>query len=59
MISSVINRSTSAIAELNTITKIHKYRGTSFYFDAMEMHCAFGPDMDCFIRECAHLFENR
>jgi hypothetical protein len=60
---SVINRLTSAIAKLNTILKIRKYRrlqkGHHFIPMAMEVHNATRRDMDHFIKECVHLFHNR
>ncbi len=63
VISSVINQPTSAIAELTTIIKIRKYRkfheGYHFIPMAMEVHCALGHDVDCFIKECVHLFHDR
>jgi hypothetical protein len=49
--------------ELNTITKIYKYKGLHeghhFITMAMEAHGAPGCDMDCFIKECAYLFHGR
>jgi hypothetical protein len=63
MAMNVISRSTNVVAEFNTITKIHKYRGLheGHYFIpmTMEVHGAHGHDMNHFIRECAHLFHNR
>jgi hypothetical protein len=60
---SVINQPLGAIAKLNAITKIHKYRGLHeghrFIPVAMEVHDALERDMDCFIRECVHLFHDR
>ncbi len=45
--------------ELNTIVKIHKYKGLHeghhFIPMAMELHNAFERDMDHFIKECARL----
>jgi hypothetical protein len=57
----VINRPTCAIVKLNTIAKIHKYKmlHEGHHFMAMEVHDALGHDMDCFIKECAHLFNDR
>jgi hypothetical protein len=61
--SSVITRPTNAIAKLNAIVKIPKYRGLDeghhFIPMAMEVHNAPGHDMDHFIKESAHLFHNR
>ncbi len=63
MASSVINRPTSVITNLSAIVKIHKYRGLHkghhFIPMAMEVHGAPRRDMDCFIRECARLFQDR
>jgi len=63
MVTSVINWPTCAIVKLNTIAKIHKYRGFyeghHFIPMAMEMHDVFEHDMDRFIRECAYLFHNK
>jgi hypothetical protein len=63
IISSVISRPIGAIAKFNAIIKIHKYgrlqKGHYFIPMTMKMHDAFGRDMNCFIRECAHLFHNR
>jgi hypothetical protein len=60
---SVINQPTSVVANLSAIVKIHKYKrlheGHHFILMAMEVHGAPGWDMDCFIRECAHLFQDR
>jgi hypothetical protein len=60
---SVINWPTCVIAELNTIVKIHKYRGLHeehhFIQMAMEVHNKPRRDMNCFIRECAYLFHDR
>jgi hypothetical protein len=59
----VISRPTGAIAKLNAIAKIHKYKrlkeGHHFILMAMEVHNAPGCDMDCFIRECVCLFHDR
>jgi hypothetical protein len=59
----VINQLIGIVVEFNTITKIHKYRrfheGHHFIPMAMEVHGAPERDMDCFIRECIHLFHNR
>ncbi len=60
---SVITQPTSVVAKLSTIAKIRKYRGIHeephFISMAMEVHGAFGHDMDCFIKECACLFHDR
>jgi hypothetical protein len=60
---SVISQPTSATVELSTIAKIRKYKGIHeghhFILIAMEVHNAPKRDMDCFIREYAHLFHNR
>jgi hypothetical protein len=46
--------------KLNTIVKIHKYKGLHeghhFILMAMEVHNTLKHDMDHFIKECAHLF---
>ncbi len=63
MASSVINQPTSVVAKFNAIIKIDKYRGfhegQHFILMTMEMHGAPRHDMDCFIRECACLFQDR
>jgi antirestriction protein len=63
MIMNVINQPTSVVVELNTIAKIHKYKRLHeehhFISMAMEVHNTPEHDMDCFIRECAHLFHNK
>jgi len=60
---SVISQPTDAIAKLNTIVKIRKYRGLHeghhFILMVMEVHDAPRRDMDCFIEECVHLFHDR
>jgi hypothetical protein len=60
---SVISWPVGAIAELNAITKICKYKGLQeghhFILMAMEVHCALECDMDCFIKECARFFHDR
>jgi hypothetical protein len=62
MASSVISQPSGAIAKLNAIAEIHKYRkfheGHHFILMALEVHGIFGHDMDHFIRECAHLFHD-
>jgi hypothetical protein len=48
--------------ELDAIVKIRKYKGLHeghhFISMAMEVHGAFGRDMDRFIKECAYLFHD-
>jgi hypothetical protein len=60
--SSVISQPTNAIAKLSII-KICKYRGLHeghhFILMAMKVHCAPRCDMNCFIREYAHIFHDR
>jgi hypothetical protein len=59
----VNSRLTCAITKLSAIDEIHKYRKLHerhhFIPMAMKVHNAPRCDMDCFIRECAHLFHNR
>jgi hypothetical protein len=54
---------TNVIVKLNVIIKIHKYKklheGQHFILMAMEVHGAPMHDMDCFTKDCAHLFHNR
>jgi hypothetical protein len=61
--SSVITHPLGATTKLNTIVKICKYRGLHerhhFIPMAMEIHNAFGLDMNCFIKECARFFHDR
>jgi hypothetical protein len=61
--SNVISQLASAVVKLSTIAKICKYKGLHemhhFILMAMDVHSAFGRDMDCFVREHAHLFHNR
>jgi hypothetical protein len=49
--------------KLNTIAKIHKYKGFyeghHFILMALEVHDALERDMDRFIRECDCLFHDR
>jgi len=49
--------------EFSAIAKIHKYRGLHeghhFILMVTEVHNILGHDMDCFIRECAHLFHDK
>jgi len=60
---SVISRLASAVADLNVIAKIYKYRGFHeghhFILMATEAHGAPRRDMDYIIKECAHLFHDR
>ncbi len=60
---SVISRPTSAMVELNATVNICKYRGFHerhhFIPMAMEVHSAFGHDMDHFTKECVYLFHNK
>jgi len=59
----VINRLASAIAKLNTIVKIYKYKEIheKHHFIPMSMNTHGTPrcNIDCFIRECVRLFHNR
>ncbi len=59
MVSSVIGQPTCVIMELSAIAKIHKYRGLHEGHHiipmAMEVHNAFGHDMDRFVKECVCL----
>ncbi len=59
----VINRPIGVVAKLNAIAKMHKYtrlhEGHHFILMAMEVHDAPKCDMDCVIKECAHLFHDR
>jgi hypothetical protein len=61
--SNVISRPIGVVRKLSTIAKICKYKGLHeghhFIMMAMEVHGAFRHDMDCFIKECAHLFHER
>ncbi len=63
MVSSVISRPISVVAEPSAIVKIRKYRrfheGHHFILMTMEVHNALRCDMDFFIRECVHLFHDR
>jgi hypothetical protein len=60
--SNAISRPTNVVVELNTIVKICKYKrlheGHHFILVAMEVHSTPGRDMDCFIKEGAHLFHD-
>jgi hypothetical protein len=59
----VINWLAGAAVKFNVIAKISKYKGfyegRHFIPMTMEVHNAPRRDMDRFIRECAHLFQNR
>jgi hypothetical protein len=63
MAMNVISQPTNATIELSTIAKFCKYKGLHeghhFIPMAMEVHGTLGCDMDCFIRECAHIFHDR
>jgi hypothetical protein len=63
LIINVINQPVSVNAKLKTIVKIRKYRwlceGQHFISMVGEVHSAPRHDMDCFIKECAHLFHNK
>jgi len=60
---SVFNRPTCVVMKVNTIVKIHKYRGFHeghhFIILAMEVHNALRYDMDYFIKECVRLFHDK
>jgi hypothetical protein len=59
----VISRPIGAIAKLNTIIKICKYKrlkeGQHFISMTMKVHNALGHDMDCFIRDYAYFFHDK
>jgi hypothetical protein len=61
--SNVISQLVGVAAKLNVIAKICKYRGLHeglhFIMMAMEVHVAFGRDMDRFIKKCYCLFHDR
>ncbi len=61
--SNVISQPTNAVAKLNVIAKICKYKrlhkGHHFISMAMEVHGAPKCDMGCFIREHARLFHDK
>jgi hypothetical protein len=61
--SNVISRPIGATMKLSAIAKICKYRkfheGHHFFPMAMEVHNAPSCDMDCFIKECAHILHNK
>jgi len=63
MVSNVNSQSTSAIMELSTIVKIHKYRRLHekhhFTLMAVKVHNTLERDTDHFIKECACLFHDR
>jgi hypothetical protein len=60
---SVTNRPTCAVTNFFAIVKIHKYKGLHeghhFILMAMEVHNTLGQNMDNFIRESAHIFQDR
>jgi hypothetical protein len=59
----VISRPIGAVVKLSAIVEICKYRrlheGHHFIPMAMEVHGAPELDMNCFIKECAHVFHDR
>ncbi len=63
MATNVINWSTSAVVELNAITKIHKFKGLHeghhFIQMDMEVHGTPKHDMHYFTRECVRFFHDR
>jgi hypothetical protein len=63
MTTSVISWLASVVAKLNAIVKICKCRrfheGPHFIPMAIKVHGAPKCDMDCFIKECVHLFHDR
>ncbi len=63
MASNVISRPVGTVVELSTIAKIRKCRGLHeghhFIPMAMEVHDTPERDMNCFIKECAHLFHDK
>jgi len=63
MTMNVISQPIGAVMEFSTKAKIRKYwrlhEGHHFILMAMEMHGAPRLDMDCFIKECVHLFHDR
>jgi len=63
VVTNVINRLASAIAKLNTIVKIYKYKkiDEKHHFIPMSMNVHGTPrcDINCFIRECVRFFHNR
>ncbi len=60
---SVISQLVGAIAKLNAIAKICKYKrlheGHHFISMAMEVHGTPKRDMDRFINECVRIFHDR
>jgi hypothetical protein len=58
-----INQPIGVVVELSATIKICKYKrfheGHYFILMTMEVHGTPERDMDCFIRECAHLFHDR
>jgi hypothetical protein len=63
MASNVISQPSSAVAKLNAIAQIRKYKrlheGHHFILMAMEVHDTPMCDMYCFIKECVCLLHNR
>jgi hypothetical protein len=63
VVTNVISRPSSVVAKLSANIKFHKYKrlheGHHFTPMAMEVHNAFGHDMNFFIREYAHIFHDR
>jgi hypothetical protein len=63
MASSLISQPACAIAKLSTIINIHKYKRFHeryhFISMAMEVHNTPRCDLDRFMRECAHFFDNK
>jgi len=63
MATKVISRLADVAKKLSAIVKIRKYKGFlkghHFTLMAMKVHGAPMCDMDHFIRECAHLFNDR
>jgi hypothetical protein len=63
MATNIISQPASTVVELNTIAKIHKYKGFHerhhFIPMAMDVHDAPRHDMDHFIKECVRFFHNR
>jgi hypothetical protein len=59
----VISRLANVVVELNTITKIRKYKrlheGHHFILMIMEVHGELEHDMDHFIKKCVCLFQNK
>jgi len=63
VVSNVINWLIGVVVELNTISKIHKYKrlheGHHFIPMAMDVHGTCVRDMDHFIKDCVHFFHDR